>query len=155
YVAADSEGRVNLEDHLAKANGPLNKNQVLKWAIQFCVGMEYARAHGIGCHRDIKPGNILITRDGTLKISDFGLATGAEAAWRGMTDGHGSLMMGGRNGMGGFSLMQANGNVRCGTPGYIPPEVYRFEPADVRSDIYSFGLILWQMAAGNRMPPFM
>src|SRR5439155_11876933 len=54
----------------------------------------------------------------------------------------------------GFSLMAAAGKVRCGTPGYIAPEVYRCEKADVRSDIYSFGLVLWQMAVGSRLPPF-
>ena len=153
YVAPDKQGRVSLANHLAKAGGPLDPNQVLEWAIQFCLGMEHANAHGIKCHRDIKPANILITQDGTLKITDFGLAAAAEAAGRGAAGQSGSVVTGSAENGFGFSLLQANGRV-CGTPGYIPPEIYRSEPADVRSDIYSFGLVLWQMATGSEIPPF-
>jgi tetratricopeptide (TPR) repeat protein len=153
-IAPDSQGRVSLADHLAQAGGPLDTNQTLKWAIQFCLGMEHAVAHGIQCHRDIKPANILITQDGTLKISDFGLAAAAEAAWRGSSDRAGSLVTGGAEVGFGFSLMRADGKVRCGTPGYIAPEVYRLEGSDIRSDIYTFGLVLWQMVTGSRVPPW-
>ena len=52
YVAPDAQRRVNLGDHLASVR--LNTNQVLEWAIQFCLGMEHARAQGIESHRDIK-----------------------------------------------------------------------------------------------------
>ena len=153
YVAPDKQGRVSLANHLAKAGGRLDPNQVLEWAIQFCLSMEHANAHGIKCHRDIKPANILITQDGTLKITDFGLAAAAEAAGRSAAGRSGSLVTGNAENGFGFSLLQTNGRV-CGTPGYIPPEVYRGEPADVRSDIYSFGLVLWQMATGSEIPPF-
>ncbi len=152
YVAADAQGRANLGDYLA--GGPLDKNQVLKWGIQFCLGMEHARAHGVECHRDIKPANIMITQDGTLKVTDFGLAIATEAAWREASDRVGSAVMSGKDGDFGFSVMQADGKLTCGTPGYIAPEVYRSEGANIRSDIYSFGLVLWQMAAGSRVPPF-
>jgi tetratricopeptide (TPR) repeat protein len=64
-------------------------------------------------------------------------------------------MTGGKEGGFSFSLIQANGKATCGTPGYMAPEVYRCETADIRSDIYSFGLVLAQMAAGNPLPPFM
>jgi len=155
YIAPDTQGRVSLADHLSQAKEPLATDQALKWAIQFCLGMEHARAHGIECHRDIKPANILITQDGALKISDFGLSAASEVAWRGSSSLGGSLVTGDEENGFGFSLMQTGGKVRCGTPGYIAPEVYRYEGADVRSDIYSFGLVLWQMAAGSRVPPFM
>src|SRR2546425_2395392 len=79
---------------------------------------------------------------------------GAELAWRESSGRSGPMMIGGKEGAFGFSLMAAAGKVRCRTPGYIAPEVYRCEKADVRSDIYSFGLVLWQMAVGSRLPPF-
>ena len=152
YVAADAKGRASLWDHLTGV--PLDESQLLKWGIQFCLGMEHAKAHGVECHRDIKPANIMITQDGTLKVSDFGLAIATEAAWRGVGGRVGALVPVSKDGDVGFSVMQADGKVRCGTPGYIAPEVYRFEGANIRSDIYSFGLVLWQMAAGSRVPPF-
>jgi tetratricopeptide (TPR) repeat protein len=154
YVAPDTHGRVSLAEHLARAGGPFDAGQTLKWAVQFCQGMEHAQARGIKCHRDIKPANILITQDGTLKISDFGLAAAAEVAWR-VTGGRGgSLVTRGPEGSFGLSLMQTGGKARCGTPGYMAPEVYRGEGADIRSDLYSFGLVLWQMAMGSPVPPF-
>lgn len=159
YIAPDAQGRVSLADHLFQAErdfvGSLDARDILKWAIQFCLGMEHAGAHGIQCHRDIKPTNILIAKDGTLLIGDFGLSQAAEMAWRQSNSQNGSLVRGSvENGL-GFSLMQTDGKLRSGTPGYIAPEMYRFEGADIRSDIYSFGLVLWQMVAGRRMPPFM
>jgi tetratricopeptide (TPR) repeat protein len=153
YIAPNAQGRVNLADHLVQTVGPLDTKQILKWAIQFCLGMEHAGAHGIQCHRDIKPANILITQDGTLRIGDFGLSRAAETAWCQSHSHNGSLIKG--SGENSFSLMQSEGKFRSGTPGYIAPEVYRFEGADIRSDIYSFGLVLWQMIAGSRVPPFM
>jgi tetratricopeptide (TPR) repeat protein len=154
YVAPDAHGRVSLADHLARAGGPFDAGQTLKWAVQFCLGMEHAQARGIKCHRDIKPANILITQDETLKISDFGLAAAAEVAWRGTGSRGGSLVTRGPEGNFGFSLMQTGGKARCGTPGYMAPDVYRGEGADIRSDLYSFGLVLWQMARGSPVPPF-
>jgi tetratricopeptide (TPR) repeat protein len=154
YVAPDAHGRVSLADHLARAGGPLDAGQTLTWAAQFCLGMEHAQARGIKCHRDIKPANILITQDGTLKIGDFGLAAAAEVAWRGTGGRGGSLVTRGPEGSFGLSLMQTGGKARCGTPGYMAPEVYRGEGAHIRSDIYSFGLVLWQMATGSPVPPF-
>jgi tetratricopeptide (TPR) repeat protein len=154
HVAPDARGRVTLTDHLARAGGPLDAGQTLKWAIQFCLGMEHVQTRGIKCHRDVKPANILITQEGTLKISDFGLAAAAEMAWRGMGGRGGSLVTRGPEGSFGLSLMQTGGKARCGTPGYMAPEVYRGEGADIRSDIYSFGLVLWQMATGSPVLPF-
>ena len=152
YVAPDAEGRVNLYDHL-RCGKSLTAECSIKWGIQFCRGMEHANTHGVKCHRDVKPANILISQ-GVLKISDFGLAAAAEVAWKGAAVQGCSFVAGSPLDGSSFSIVQKEGRMRCGTPGYMPPEVYRFEPADVRSDIYSFGLVLWQMAAGSVSPPF-
>jgi tetratricopeptide (TPR) repeat protein len=151
YIAPDDRGRVTLTDHLATARGPLETDQALLWASMFCYGMEHANQRGIKSHRDIKPTNILIRQDGTLLISDFGLAAAAEAAWKGQG---GSWESAGEQGFVGLSLFQTEGKRVCGTLGYLAPEVFRGEGAGVRSDIYSFGLVLWQMAAGSQVPPF-
>ncbi len=175
YLPADSAGRVSLGDHLV--SGALDANVALKWGIQFCQGMEHAIAQGIRCHRDIKPANILIAQDGTLKIADFGLAaladvrpemTDRERIWTEAGERAGmpvvflrseeqgrAYVTQKQDGAFGFSIMETDGKMMCGTPGYMAPEVYRCEGADTRADIYSFGLVLWQMAAGSRQPPFL
>lgn len=154
HIAADSKGRVTLADHLAQPDRSLDTNQALEWGIQFCLGMEHAQSRGIKCHRDIKPGNILIAQGETLKISDFGLAVAAQSVWRGLNRQTDSALQVGADVGFHFSVVEAEGKMRCGTPGYMPPEVYRGEGADIRSDIYSFGLVLWQMVTRNPKPPF-
>lgn len=154
YVAPDERKRVTLTDHLALTKGPLETKLVLRWAAEFCQGMEHAQKCGVRCHRDIKPGNILITPDGLLKISDFGLAVAGASV---LPVGSGAMPSANRSEPAadfGFSVLMTEGRRVCGTPGYIAPEVFNGTPADVRSDIYSFGLVLWQMAAGSSTPPF-
>ncbi len=151
YIAPDKRGRVSLADHLATAGGPLETEQVLKWALQFCYGMVHAGARGIRAHRDIKPANILITQDLRVQIADFGLAAAASGAGRSVS---GSLVGGGGKDGYSLSLLQSQDKQVCGTPGYISPEVFEGKCADIRSDIYAFGLVLWQMAAGSPVPLF-
>ena len=152
YIEPDAKGRVSLADHL-RCGKPLSAERQVEWAIQFCLGMEHVKANGVWCHRDIKPSNVLIA-EGNVKITDFGLAAAAEEAFRTRATRGGCLDTGTPTGGLGFSVMLTNGRLRCGTPGYMPPEVFRGETADIRSDIYSFGLVLWQMATGNPSPPF-
>jgi tetratricopeptide (TPR) repeat protein len=152
YVPPDIEGRVTLNDHLC-CGKPLIQERALEWAVQFCVGMEHAINHGIKCHRDIKPANILIC-DGAVRISDFGLAAAAEMALHATAGTNGSTLDPAALSGLSFSAYHTDGKASCGTPGYMPPEVFRGEGADQRSDIYSFGLVLWQMATGSSVPPF-
>ncbi|MFO1457815.1 MAG: serine/threonine-protein kinase [Verrucomicrobiota bacterium] len=147
YVAPDHAGRITLQDHLNLCNDPLAPEAVLKWAIQFCHALEHAAVCGIGAHRDIKPANILVDHKGDLRVSDFGLATAGSATPT-------PAMMNARGSMNSFVVVQSDQRMICGTPGYIAPEIFRGEAADARSDMFSFGLVLWQLARGSRSLPY-
>lgn len=116
--------------------------QILEWAIQFCEGMKYAYRRGIRAHRDIKPQNILLTRKKVLKISDFGLASVLSVPVTGSLS----------------DIPQYTGTrdplTSCvGTYLYMSPEHYQnADLCDERSDIYSFGIVLFQMASGGKLP---
>lgn len=125
YIAPDYRGRVSLNDYIYSTDIPLR--QTINWAVEFCTGMEYAYSKGLMCHGDIKPDNILISTDGILKITDFGLSK--------IVDEH-------------FSTHEKKGIVGC-LP-WMSPE--HFEDAtliDELSDIYSFGVVLYQMCSGK------
>ena len=153
FIAPDEMERVTLMDHIRSAGAPLPIGRCLDWSIQFCWGMEHAVRHGLHCHRDIKPQNILISRGTTVKIADFGVASVKELQLDGDVSCKQSEL---HVGDGPVALRASCSMSRtiCGTPGYMAPEVYQGEGADMLSDIYSFGLVLWQMAAGSPDPPF-
>jgi len=113
--------------------------QLLRFAIQCCDGMIHALSKGIRAHRDIKPRNCLITRDGVLKVTDFGLAKlFEEEKLADIPD----LAPQSQN----FGLTATT----VGTCTHMAPE--QFENArqvDLRADIYSFGVMLYQMATGE------
>ncbi len=111
----------------------------LSLAIQFCHGMEYTHAKGI-IHRDIKPQNILITRNSLLKITDFGILLRKNTSGNGR-ENNAALTPATRDGTVGFR----------GTPAYASPEQLRSaHNIDAKSDIFSFGLCLWLMLCGRR-----
>ncbi|MGD0179346.1 MAG: serine/threonine-protein kinase [Terriglobales bacterium] len=145
YIAPDSDGLNSLRGHLERR--PPDLAQSLRWGIQFCHGMEYAYAMGVRCHRDIKPDNILITSDHILKITDFGIAGILGAAVE--EPGVGLVVQNGR--IGSSQLTMEGGGF--GTPTHMPPEQF-VDPAmcDERSDIYSFGIVLYQMRTGGKCP---
>src|ERR1035441_3825836 len=116
------------------AAGPLSQRRAIEYGLQIAKGLAAAHEKGI-VHRDLKPENIFVLRDERVKILDFGLAkqTAMAAADGTMTSADRTLP----------------GTV-LGTAGYMSPEQVRGEAADYRSDIFSFGTILYEMLAGQR-----
>jgi Tol biopolymer transport system component len=113
--------------------GPVPLRRSLGWAVQILRGVAAAHARGI-VHRDLKPANIFILPDGTLKILDFGLAKVADAA--------------GNPHDAPTARISEDGMV-FGTIGYMSPEQLRGESADAKSDIFSFGVVLYEMLTGR------
>ena len=144
YIAPDEDGLNSLDGYLKRK--PPDLAQSLRWGIQFCHGMEYAYSKGIRAHRDIKPANILIGVDKAVKITDFGIAgVIGQARISG-------IRMDIRNSTVGFSCQTVEGS-GFGTPTHMPPEQFtNAASCDERSDIYSFGIVLYQMAAGGNLP---
>lgn len=146
YVQAGAGRPNSLEGYLEKAAIPEDK--ALLWAIQFCRGMEYAVSKGIRCHRDIKPANILIGDDSVVKISDFGIA-GLALVPEAPQEASGSAPAPDAGKDPGKTVV---GTV-FGTPTHMSPEQFvDAASCDERSDIYSFGVVLYQMASGGRLP---
>ena len=122
------------------ARGPLSPRRAVECAIQIAQGMAVAHDKGI-IHRDLKPDNLWITREGRIKILDFGLAkrTAPSSPRRGeLPAPTEALGPGTQQGM------------VLGTVGYMSPEQVRGDPADHRSDIFSFGVVLYEMLSGRR-----
>ncbi|TVL97471.1 MAG: hypothetical protein CV087_22300, partial [Candidatus Brocadia sp. WS118] len=122
----------------------LDFKRLLKFAIQFCYGIEHAYEKGIKAHRDIKPQNCLISEDDTLKISDFGLA---KALDREVVQ----ESMGKQVAQPSSNLTTTQTGSGGGTVPYMAPEQFQdLKNVDVRADIYSFGVMLYEMISGKR-----
>ena len=123
YIAMEYVSGEDLKSSVRRM-GPLSTGKVLGFATEICEGL--AEAHRLGIvHRDLKPQNIMIDRDGIAQIMDFGIARSREL--KGMTE---------------------NGST-IGTPEYMSPEQVEGEDIDLRSDIYSMGVILYEMVTGR------
>src|SRR5664280_1339159 len=127
----EGEGLRALLDHRA-----LPQRKTIEYGVQIAHGLAAAHDKGI-VHRDLKPENIFVTKDGRIKILDFGLAklaqkAGAERDEVTLTGSHTSAGM------------------VMGTASYMAPEQVRGEPADPRSDIFAFGAVLYEMLSGVR-----
>jgi len=132
----------DLKQRLAK--GAIPVEEALEIAKQIAEALEEAHGKGI-VHRDLKPANVKLTPEGQVKVLDFGLAK----AWAG----------GGANGSSSPALSQsptmaATGTVAgviLGTAGYMSPEQARGKPVDKRADVWSFGVLLWEMLTGRTL----
>ncbi len=106
-------------ESLLRAHHPMPLLEKINIIIEVCQGLAYAHQHGI-IHRDIKPGNIMVLNDGSVKIVDFGIAR-----------------------LGDNTLTQTGQIV--GSLHYMPPEQFLNKPLDTRADIYSTGVVLYQL----------
>jgi serine/threonine protein kinase len=136
----------NLRDQIAARDAPFATDELLHLAIQIADGLAAAHEKGI-VHRDIKPANIFVTNRSEAKILDFGLAKLTYAGGRETFQEARSL---GTTSVAAKDLSLSLTGVAMGTAPYMSPEQVRGEKLDARSDLFSFGLVIYDMATRKR-----
>ncbi len=126
FLALEYLSGGTLRSRIAAAAGPLPFSTVVGWAVDLGDGLAHVHRHGM-VHRDIKSSNVMFDAEGRVKLTDFGLAQLAH-------------------------LASPNGRTSIeGTVGYMAPEQMQGKPADFRSDLFGFGVLLYEMTTG-RLP---
>ncbi len=133
YFVMEHVDGETLADLIARHTLPLES--ALKYGSQIADALAHAHDHGV-IHRDLKSANVMVTRDGRIKILDFGVECGAPAAR--VSD------------LSQSTKSLARDEPSAGTLPYMAPELFRAEPADIRSDIWALGVVLYKMATGQR-----
>jgi len=134
FIAMEYIQGATLRDHLG--NGPLKPLEALQITIQ--VGTALASAHAVGIvHRDIKPENIMLRPDGYVKVVDFGLAKLTEGMLEQRPPGEAQ------------TIVKTEPRMLMGTVKYMSPEQLREELVDERTDIWSLGVVLYEMLTGS------
>jgi serine/threonine-protein kinase len=128
YIVMEFVNGRTLKDVLA-AEGRLQPRRALEIAADICAALEFSHRHGI-IHRDVKPGNVMVTGSGQVKVMDFGIARDLAS--------------------GATTMTQTSAVI--GTAQYLSPEQARGEAVDARSDVYATGCVLFELLCGH--PPF-
>jgi eukaryotic-like serine/threonine-protein kinase len=136
YVVAELLEGETLRERLL--TGPLSIRKSVDYAVQIARGLAAAHAKGV-VHRDVKPENLFITRDGLVKILDFGIAKLTSPMGESAADPESETIR-----------LDTRPGVVLGTVGYMSPEQVRCEVADHRADIFSFGAVFYEMLSGRR-----
>jgi serine/threonine protein kinase/WD40 repeat protein len=124
FIVMDYVEGTTLRGRILDMEGtPLPLDEAVSVARQVCAALHYAHTENV-LHRDVKPGNIMIRPDGRVLVADFGIAKAADAA--------------------------TATTVMPGTPAYMSPEQCRSEVLDARTDVYSLGIVVYEMLAGQR-----
>jgi eukaryotic-like serine/threonine-protein kinase len=122
YIVMEYVEGETLKDHIRR-HGRLSGNEAVRVSLQLLAALEFAHRNGI-VHRDIKPQNVMLDREGNVKVTDFGIARAGDS---GMTEA-GSIL---------------------GTAQYLAPEQAQGRQVDMRSDLYSTGIVLYEMLTGT------
>ncbi|MCV7133854.1 Stk1 family PASTA domain-containing Ser/Thr kinase [Mycobacterium hodleri] len=125
YIVMEYVDGPTLRD-VVRDRGAMTPRRAVSVIADVCEALEFSHRHGV-IHRDVKPANIMLTKDGAVKVVDFGIA-------RALADGDGGITRTG-------AVM--------GTAHYLSPEQARGGPVDARSDVYSVGCVLYEMATGQ------